>query len=123
MVTAVEEEIDTNATAHEQIFIFCLLWSFGAFLEDLDRSRLETYLRKQTKLAMPSLPANDSIFNYNVCVHTGKWTHWDTLIKNYVPPEITPPDPPQPDLPPISPDTPGGGGGPTPPPEPPASDN
>ncbi len=39
---------------------------------------------------MPSLPNNDSIFNYNVCVHTGRWTHWDSMIKDYVPPEITP---------------------------------
>jgi hypothetical protein len=42
------------------------------------------------QLDMPSLPSGDTIFNYNVCIHTGKWTHWDTMIKNYTPPEITP---------------------------------
>ncbi len=82
--------MDTNQTAHEQIFIFTLLWSIGAFLEDHDRHRLEAYLRKQTKLQMPQLPDGDIIFNYTVNVHTGKWTHWDTFIKDYVPPEITP---------------------------------
>ena len=47
---AKEEVVDTNATAHEQIFIFCLMWSLGAFLEDYDRSRFETYMRKHTKV-------------------------------------------------------------------------
>ena len=47
---AKEEVVDTNATAHEQIFIFCLMWSLGAFLEDFDRSRFETYMRKHTKV-------------------------------------------------------------------------
>ena len=31
-----------------------------------------------------------TIFNYKVCIHSGKWTHWDTMVENYVPPEITP---------------------------------
>ena len=48
---AKEEAVDTNATAHEQIFIFCLMWSLGAFLEDYDRSRFENYLRKHTKVS------------------------------------------------------------------------
>ena len=47
--------------------------SFGAFMEDHDRLRLENYMHKQTKLKMPELPDGDSIFNYNVNVHTGKW--------------------------------------------------
>ena len=48
---AKEEAVDTNATAHEQIFIFCLMWSLGAFLEEWDRSRFESYLRKHTKVS------------------------------------------------------------------------
>lgn len=82
--------IDTNKTAYEQIYIFCLMWSFGAFLETHDRNRFEVYLQKHTKLKMPSLPEGESIFNYNVNVHTGQWSHWNELIKDYQPPEITP---------------------------------
>ena len=50
----------------------------GAFLENEDRLKLEIYLKKHTKLKMPSLPEGDSIFNYNVDVNTGKWIHWNT---------------------------------------------
>ena len=85
------EYIDPNKTAHEQIFIFCVIWSFGAFLETHDRSRLESYLDKHTKLKMPKLAVDgDTIFNYNVNVHNGHWTHWDSTVKDYIPPEITP---------------------------------
>ncbi len=111
---------DHAKTAHEQIMIFAFLWSLGAFLEDHDRHRLQTYMTKQTKLSMPKLSEEaPSIFDYNVNPHTGKWFHWDTMIKvsssqtrgsdggkdthkciiyvrvrtypqNYVPPEVTP---------------------------------
>ena len=86
----VEEVVDPNATDHEQIYIFCIMWSLGAFLENDERKKLEIYMRKHTKLKMPRLPDGDTIFNYNVNVHNGKWWHWNNLISDYVPPEITP---------------------------------
>ena len=85
-----EEKMDKLQTNHEQIYIFCLLWSMGAFLESGDRTKFETYLTKHTKLKMPRIPDGDSIFNYNVNVHTGEWSHWNDLISDYQPPEITP---------------------------------
>lgn len=59
-----------------------MMWSMGAFLENPDRRKLEIYMNKNTKLKMPKLPDGDSIFNYNVNVHTGKWFHWNSLV-NY----------------------------------------
>ena len=85
-----EEFVDKTATDHDAIFIFCILWSIGAFAEGDDRRKLEIYMHKHTKLKMPRLPDGDSIFNYNVNVHNGKWFHWNTLIEDYVPPDITP---------------------------------
>lgn len=82
--------VDKEATSHDQIFVFCLMWSLGAFLENEDRRKLEVYMGKHTKLKMPRLPDGDTAFNYNVNVHTGRWFHWNTLISDYVPPEITP---------------------------------
>ena len=61
-----------------------------AFLENNDRAKFEAYLNKHTKLKMPKIPDGDSIFNYNVNVHTGEWSHWNNLISDYQPPEITP---------------------------------
>ncbi len=44
--------------------------------------RLQTYMSKQTKLKMPKLNEEaPSIFDYNVNPHSGKWFHWDTMIK------------------------------------------
>ena len=76
-----EEFVDKTATDHDAIFIFCILWSIGAFAEGDDRRKLEIYMHKHTKLKMPRLPDGDSIFNYNVNVHNGKWFHWNTLIE------------------------------------------
>jgi hypothetical protein len=58
-----------------------MMWSLGAFLENPDRKKLEVYLSKNTKLKMPKLPDGDSIFNYNVNVHNGKWFHWNSLVR------------------------------------------
>ena len=77
----VEDVKDKLQTNHEQIYIFCLLWSMGAFLENNDRMKFESYLNKHTKLKMPKIPDGDSIFNYNVDVHTGEWSHWNNLIQ------------------------------------------
>ena len=78
----VEEVVtDKLQTNHEQIYIFCLLWSMGAFLESNDRTKFESYLNKHTKLKMPKIPDGDSIFNYNVDVHNGEWSHWNNLIQ------------------------------------------
>lgn len=39
-------------------------------------------MAKQTKLNMPRLQESaPSIFDYNVNPRTGKWYHWDSLIK------------------------------------------
>ena len=59
-------------------------------MENDERKKLEIYMKKHTKLKMPRLPDGDTIFNYNVNVHNGKWWHWNNLISDYVPPEITP---------------------------------
>ena len=59
LILCVLQVVDTNKTAYEQIFIFCLLWSFGAVMEDLDRRRLEAYLKKHTKLEMPKVQKNN----------------------------------------------------------------
>jgi hypothetical protein len=73
--------LTSNYKFYFQIFIFCMMWSLGAFLENPDRKKLEVYLSKNTKLKMPKLPDGDSIFNYNVNVHNGKWFHWNSLVR------------------------------------------
>ena len=60
-------------------------------------------MRESTSLKLPSLEKGSSIFDYKVgkyqnCTlnfsstqvnpHTGDWSHWNSLMENYVPPDI-----------------------------------
>ena len=71
-------------------FIFSLIWAIGGYLEDREREKLESYLVGDTELELPSLPPGDNIFDYNVNPASGKWSHWNSQLSNYTPPEISP---------------------------------
>ena len=52
---------------------------------------MEAYIRKSTTLKLPDFDnSDDSIFDYKVNPHTGNWTHWNTVLSDYIPPEINP---------------------------------
>ena len=87
-----EEEIfdDPEKIDYEQVYIFCLFWSFSSFLESAERTKLELFLREKGKLNLPTFEGNDTILNYKVNPHTGVWTHWNSVLENYIPPEINP---------------------------------
>ena len=85
-----DEKDDPNANDVHQTYIFSLMWSMGAYLEDPERLKLETYVRDNTSLKMPALPSNESLYNYKVNPHNGKWTHWNESLADYVAPDITP---------------------------------
>ena len=59
-------------------------------METAERLRLESHMRERSPLKLPAMPKGDSIFNYNVNPHTGKWSHWNDSLRDYVPPDITP---------------------------------
>ncbi|CAH8867793.1 unnamed protein product [Trichobilharzia szidati] len=78
----------------ERIYIFAIMWSIGAFLEGVDRGKLESYLRKHetVKFDLPEyLPdSNDTIFDYLVS-DSGEWIHWNTRVEEFVyPTDYTP---------------------------------
>ena len=88
-----EEEVEKKPEVIKcdihQTYIFCLIWAFGGYLENSDRDRLEAYMREKIQLQFPQLPRGESIFNFQVNTTTGKWSHWNTQLKNYVPPNIS----------------------------------
>ena len=60
-------------------------------------------MRESTSLQLPSLEKGSSIYDYKVRIfyictligfplqvnpHTGDWSHWNSLMENYVPPDI-----------------------------------
>ena len=85
-----EVEQDPKKNDFEQTYIFCLVWALGGYLETAERLRLEAHMRERSPLKLPAMPKGDSIFNYNVNPHTGKWSHWNDSLRDYVPPDITP---------------------------------
>ena len=85
-----EQELDPKKNDFEQTYIFSLVWALGGYLENNERIKLETHMRERSPLKLPALPKGDSIYNYNVNPHTGKWTHWNDSLRDYHPPDITP---------------------------------
>ena len=77
----------------ERLYVFALMWSIGAFLELDDRSRLQEYMTSNSEvnfgLNLPTLTAGteDTIFDYFVHEKTGAWTHWNTVVTEYVYPK------------------------------------
>lgn len=62
-------EAELIAVHYERLFIFALMWSFGALLELEDRSQMEMFLKKhKPKLDLPKVhPAqNENIFEFLV---------------------------------------------------------
>ena len=88
----VEEEVHeevTEGNEYEPSYIFSLMWAFGSFLETPEQLKLETFARKSLDLKFPVFPnVDDSIFDYKVDPYNGTWTHWNSILVNYIPPEI-----------------------------------
>ncbi|KFM76966.1 Dynein heavy chain 8, axonemal, partial [Stegodyphus mimosarum] len=71
---------------YERLFIFALMWSFGALLELDDRSQLEIFLKRhKPKLDLPKVhPArNENIFEFLVDGE-GNWLHWTNRVDEYI---------------------------------------
>ena len=71
----------------EKLYVFTLMWSFGAFLELDDRKKLEEFIRnsKEFKFELPALdPSTDeTMFDYYVN-EKGEWKHWNTKVEEYI---------------------------------------
>jgi dynein heavy chain len=69
------------------------MWSVGAFLELDGRAHLQDYIFTNSDgnfhLDLPTLPvgSEDTIFDYFVHEKTGAWTHWNTVVTEYVYPK------------------------------------
>uniref|UniRef100_A0A2C9JCN9 AAA+ ATPase domain-containing protein n=1 Tax=Biomphalaria glabrata TaxID=6526 RepID=A0A2C9JCN9_BIOGL len=72
---------------YERLYIFCLMWSIGAFLELDGRARMEEFLRKHEtiKLDLPQIPDGLDATMFDFMVDTdGKWIYWGEKVTNYV---------------------------------------
>jgi dynein heavy chain len=65
----------------EFIFVFCIVWSFGACLKPSSRKKFETSLRKTSGRHLPNGSLFDFFFDFS---YTKSWQPWK-------PSEYTPP--------------------------------
>ncbi len=78
-----------------RLYVFALMWSFGAFLELDDRKRLEVFMRGQRSELGLDLPeigedSETTIFDFYVD-EKAEWEHWDSRVVEYeYPPTHTP---------------------------------
>ena len=79
---------DPEQNAYEQVFIFCICWAFGSYMDTKERLKLEVFLRQNENLSFPEL--DEPIFEFKVNPHSGVWTHWNAALKDYIPPDINP---------------------------------
>lgn len=88
-----ESKDQLNQQHVERLYVFALMWSVGAFLELDDRARFQEYVTNNQEtnfgLDLPTLPAGseDTIFDYFVHEKTSAWTHWNTVVTEYVYPK------------------------------------
>ena len=81
----------------EAVFLWCIVWSFGAALVERsqceDRSAFDAFLKRLSgsglvdgeKIPVTQLPSN-SLFDYNFDLETLQWTVWDQYLTPYSPP-------------------------------------
>uniref|UniRef100_A0A8I3P8A2 Dynein axonemal heavy chain 5 n=1 Tax=Canis lupus familiaris TaxID=9615 RepID=A0A8I3P8A2_CANLF len=88
-----EQGVEVTAEHLGRLYIFSLMWSIGALLELEGRRWVDQWLRAQQALTLDLPPLEgpeDTMFDYYV-TSTGKWTHWNTCIEEYVyPSDVTP---------------------------------
>jgi dynein heavy chain len=70
----------------ERLYVFAIMWSFGAFLELDGRKKLEEFLTdRELQLDVPVTEESydDTIFDYFVN-DKAEWKHWDSKVEEYI---------------------------------------
>ncbi|KAF6773678.1 hypothetical protein AHF37_07206 [Paragonimus kellicotti] len=71
----------------ERLYVFAIMWSIGALLEEDDRAKFDAYIRQHEtiRLDLPPIDANtsDSVFDFLVS-DNGNWTHWSSRVEQFV---------------------------------------
>lgn len=72
-----------------RLYVFCLSWSLGAFLEQEDRVKLDAFLRDDSEfnlpLPKPNAGSGETLFDY--VLKGEKWLSWAKEINECILPE------------------------------------
>lgn len=77
-----------------RLYIFSLAWGMGGLLSTADRIKYDTFVKsKFPDLDFPQDPKlkSSTIFDFFVTAQ-GQWKNWNTLVTNYIYPEVSTPD-------------------------------
>ena len=66
----------------EKIFIFCLGWSFGGLLENMDRIKLSQFMYTLTDL-LPNMKNDVTLFDFYPDDNVLDWEHWRARIPEW----------------------------------------
>ncbi|XP_067125373.1 dynein axonemal heavy chain 8-like isoform X2 [Centruroides vittatus] len=89
-----EHRVTVSQEQIEKIFVFAIMWSLGALLEQNERAMLEELLFKNKKiLNLPPVKKDEkeTIFEYMVNKE-GKWEHWSSYVEEYIYPSDSVPE-------------------------------
>ena len=59
-------------------FLFCLLWSLGAAVDEAGRKKMDNFIREREG----QFPPKDTVYEYYVDTKSNQWAHWETKLSN-----------------------------------------
>lgn len=62
----------------EMYFVFCLIWSIAASVDDDGRKKIDIIFRETEG----TFPNKDTVFEFFVDVHNRTWLHWEEQLKD-----------------------------------------
>lgn len=72
-----EMQKDDYFTYMEKWFVFSLIWSVGATIDESSRRELDIVIRD----IEPMFPTTNTVFDYHISDRKNDWEPWDVLIK------------------------------------------
>ena len=66
----------------ELTFVYCLVWSVGASLDDESRKKFDAFVRENDN----RVPSKDTVYEYFVDAKAKEWVPWESKLTTYRPP-------------------------------------
>ena len=79
-------DAENYASMLELTFVYCLVWSVGASLDDASRLKFDAFVKEHDNRT----PAKDTVYEYFVDAKSKDWAPWDSKLSTYRPPPGTP---------------------------------
>ena len=71
-------EGDDYQKAINRWFLFCLMWSLGAAVDEAGRKKMDNFIRE----IEGQFPAKDTVYEYYVDAKSNQWMHWEKKLNN-----------------------------------------